>query len=337
MTRRPVLFRADASHALGFGHVARLAALVEELRRCGDEPCIWFGADAAARRWLAARALPTVAVAPAPATVVAEARARGAIVVVDGLALARSLVPALVAERVSVAVIDDRGEAPWQVDVVVNPNLHAPGLAARYAAARTALLGRRYAMLRAEIREIGRGGTRARHPRTRLRVAVTFGASDPIGATARVVGGLSRDRPLQLDVIAGPGFRDERALERAVAQARARGHAVTIHRSPPDLAAIFAGADAAISAAGGTLAELAYLGCPAFALAIADDQVEPARAQAAAGLVAGGLDARTLEASALEESLARFVADDVQREVYRERALATIDAEGPRRILAALA
>ena len=49
-----------------------------------------------------------------------------------------------------------------------------------------------------------------------------------------------------------------------------------------------ASCDLAISAAGGTLAELAYLGRPTLAIAIVPDQVANARRHVEAGLVAGG-------------------------------------------------
>ncbi|HEX8108250.1 MAG TPA: hypothetical protein VF516_11010, partial [Kofleriaceae bacterium] len=50
----------------------------------------------------------------------------------------------------------------------------------------------------------------------------------------------------------------------------------------------FVTADAAVCAAGSTLAELAYLGCPALGFAIVPDQVLPATSQARGGLIAGG-------------------------------------------------
>src|SRR6185312_16563752 len=46
MIGRRVLFRADASHGGGFGHVARVCALIEELNDRGAEPIAMFGGDA---------------------------------------------------------------------------------------------------------------------------------------------------------------------------------------------------------------------------------------------------------------------------------------------------
>ena len=54
MTRPVILLRADASHGLGLGHVARLAALLEEIDPSVAEPIALFGGDPAnVRAWLA--------------------------------------------------------------------------------------------------------------------------------------------------------------------------------------------------------------------------------------------------------------------------------------------
>ena len=45
MTRPVILFRADASHGLGLGHVARLCALIEEIDPAAAEPVALFGGD----------------------------------------------------------------------------------------------------------------------------------------------------------------------------------------------------------------------------------------------------------------------------------------------------
>ncbi|MBX3155899.1 MAG: hypothetical protein KF773_07865 [Deltaproteobacteria bacterium] len=48
MTQARILFREDASHALGFGHVAHICALIEEAQ--GHEPVALFGGDEAATK-----------------------------------------------------------------------------------------------------------------------------------------------------------------------------------------------------------------------------------------------------------------------------------------------
>jgi spore coat polysaccharide biosynthesis predicted glycosyltransferase SpsG len=205
-----------------------------------------------------------------------------------------------------------------------------------YPGARQRLLGRKYLMLRRDIRRFVRGAS-SPEPKAgeRLRVVVTFGGSDPIHATARTVAMFPPERPLELGVIAGPGFRDTSALDAAIATARAAGHVVHLHTSPPDPGALFVAAHAAVCSAGGTLGELAYLGCPALAYAIVPDQIAPARRQVDGGMIAGGKPWADVDDDMLRSELLRFVQDDAGRRVQREHALASVDGEGPRRIIAA--
>ena len=104
---------------------------------------------------------------------------------------------------------------------IVNHNVHADELRNTYVQAKKKLLGRRYAMLRRDIRRYTRGSCR---PMTgaRLRVIVTFGGSDPVDATSRTLQLLSDDRPLELVVIAGPGYHHDLWLRDAIEVAKAR-------------------------------------------------------------------------------------------------------------------
>lgn len=409
MIRRPaILFRADAGHRIGFGHVARLATLIEELAALGShgaDPIVMFDGDCELASWLAnygiiadvepvGHGLPGPAIAPALHLPVNENATTSATrrpgyaprpsftesmdfvdrvaldalvpkatlrawttqdviaaatdpcvraVVIDGPPLAEALVPALDARGVRTVVLDDRGDCPLPIDLVINHNHHAPALAAGYPKARRLLLGRKYLMLRRTIRRLGRGACitrRAGHLAAgttgdpeRLRVVVTFGGSDPVGATTRTMQLLPRDRPLHVIAIAGPGFRDADALYAAGHAAKAAGHTVEIVEAPDEPGAIFVTADAAICSAGGTLGELAYLGCPAFACAIVADQIAGARIQAYEGLIAGGGVWSELSDDRLRVDLRAFLTDDARRDALARRALATTDADGPRRIL----
>jgi spore coat polysaccharide biosynthesis predicted glycosyltransferase SpsG len=330
-----IVFRADASHAIGFGHVARTAALIEEVVESGGEPVVLFGGDElAVASWARDRNLEVI---PQQWTVEQVVRLaeemRPRAVVIDSPRLAAELAPRLAERGTRTVVVDDGGKLEIAADVVVNHNLHAPSLASTYPQMKRRLLGRRYLMLRREIRRFTRGSCRPMAG-ARLRVVVTFGGSDPVGATVRTLKLLPEDRPLELVVIAGPGFRDDEPLQSAACVARSLGHTVDIHRAPDDPGALFVSADAAICSAGGTLGELAYLGLPAIAYAIVRDQLAPARELARAGVIAGGGVWQDLDDDALRAELAAFLCDDLARAAVRQKALSTCDGDGPRRVVA---
>jgi UDP-2,4-diacetamido-2,4,6-trideoxy-beta-L-altropyranose hydrolase len=322
-----VAFRADASHAIGFGHVARLFAIVEELEAAGGQPCLFLGGDApAVGAWARDRGREVDVRAWTAEDVLA---ARPDAVVVDGPALADALVPRLAGAGIRSVMIDDVG-SPLAADVVVNHNFRAAGVP--YPNAARALLGRRYLMLRQDIRRLGRDACRAA-PAGRLRLVVTFGGSDPTNATARAVRLVPTARPCELVVVAGPGYRHDAALAAAMRAAEAAGHTTDLRRAPDDPGALFASADAALCSAGGTLGELAFLGCAALAFATVRDQLATARAQAEAGVIAGGGAWDDLTDAAIAGELAAFLGDDAARAQIRAAALATADGDGPRRIV----
>lgn len=298
MTR--IAIRATATSAIGLGHVARCAALVEEFAARGIVADAMFDGDASLRVWAATRSLTLAPIGPFD---------DHDLVIVDG----PHLLPDIVARRV--VALDDRGTTAT-VDVAINHNVHATP--AMYPNARRTLLGRDYLMLRRDITRHGHG---ACAPRAMRRILVTMGGSDPPNATARILAALPPT--IDVDVIVGPGYRGD-----LPSHPRA-----TVHRAPPDPAAIFVRADAAISSAGGTLGELAYLGVPALGVAIVEDQVAPAAQLAREGAIAGGL---WLEDVVLDDVLASFLTDHARRAAIRDRALATADGRGPARIADAL-
>ncbi|HVV85921.1 MAG TPA: hypothetical protein VHE35_22835 [Kofleriaceae bacterium] len=332
-----LILRADAGHRLGSGHVMRLSALAEAALDAGGAARILIGGEPAASvAALTARGLDAVASAsePSAAAISRHADELGAqAIVLDGPHFDPAWVAALAAGGRLVASLDDRGLSPLPTSVVINPGYGAESLADRYPAAATRLLGRRYHLLRRELRDLPHAG--APLADRVHRVLVTMGGSDPVGATARVVGAMPGER-LDVIVVLGPGFRDHAALAMSRARARARGHRVELVANPPSLGPVLASCDLAISAAGGTLAELAYLGRPTYAVAIVDDQVDLAARQRAAGLVAGGLPLASLTDDELTGDLAALLADPARLRTLRAASAATIDALGPTRILAAL-
>ena len=328
-----ILFRADASPAIGVGHIARITALIEEAESTHYEAVLLFGGDASlVRSWCHDRGLHPQLREWSTTIVLHECEhPRTAAIVIDGRPLAERLVPAI-PEHVRTIVLDDMGNARLPMSTVVNHNYNAPSLAASYPQARQRLLGRHYLMLRKDIRRYTRGSCRPllRNP---LRLVITFGGSDPPNATSRTLALLPADRRLDVVVMAGPGFRFHRELEAAAAVARGKGHTIDIRRAPDDPGALFVSADAAICAAGGTLGELAYLGCPALAYAIVDDQVSGARAQATDGLIAGGAVLSAMTDDLLRAELLEFVTDDERRAELRKKALASADSDGAKRVL----
>src|SRR5438552_17077507 len=96
LARPAIVLRADASHDLGFGDVARRSALIAEVERAGAEPIAMFGGDDTVAAWTRHQAI-AAQVRPwtSDELLAAAGQSRVRAVVIDGPALAGALLPAL--------------------------------------------------------------------------------------------------------------------------------------------------------------------------------------------------------------------------------------------------
>ncbi len=299
------LVRADAGPAIGLGHVMRCLAVAEALIDAGW--CCRFAAlalpvglaDRLAEAGLALTAPPAAPVAAGCSgdlawTVAAHRRDRARLVLLDSYALGSAWRAGLAGTGVWVATFDDMAETrPLHADIVINPAPTAPGLAyPRIAPGATALLGPAYLPIRRGLRGIAPPPLAARRS-----LLVLFGGSDPRGLTGPCLTALARrfagtaDRPRLVGVIGAANPEPPSAIAGA-----------TLLVDPPDLGVLFAEAGLAVSAAGGTLAELAVAGVPTLRVIVADNQIAAA-APAGAGRPAV-IDARDRPATAVAAEVA---------------------------------
>ena len=166
---------------------------------------------------------------------------------------------------------------------------------------------------------------------TAERVLITLGGTDPAGATPLVIRAFDQLPPgaFQLGVIVGSGNPHLEAINQAAEQSP---HRVAVRRSVADMSAAMASADIAVSAAGSTLWELAYMGVPTIALIVAEGQRPAAQAYAAQGcgialdLLADGATAP------LAGQIARLMGDAELRQGYANRGRQLIDGMGVVRV-----
>jgi UDP-2,4-diacetamido-2,4,6-trideoxy-beta-L-altropyranose hydrolase len=286
------LFRADASTAIGSGHVARCASLAHALAAAGHE--VHFGCRALAgdlNRWLEAegfRVHEILGSADAAMTESMDADAtknsvpaqRYDWLIVDHYELGAAWERAMAALADRVFVIDDLGRR-HDCDLLLDQNYENP-THARYAdpAGCELLLGPQFALLGPQFAALRPASLRRRREAI-SRVLVCMGGSDPFNETGKVLGGLSRlpQDELCIDVAIGTGNPHRGAVEAACAGLR---HA-TMHVQTPNMAELMAAADLAICGAGNITWERCALGLPGLATIMADNQADAAAAVDAAG------------------------------------------------------
>ena len=339
-----LLFRADASAAIGMGHAMRCLSLAEAYIGSGPGGrAVFLMAEPPPA--FASRATGTgaevrgLAAAPGSAGDVQETLAtagdvRAGWIVLDGYQFDGAFQAALVDAAHHVLALDDHGHAGrYRADLVLNQNAGAdPALYADRAPGTRLLLGPRFALLREEFRRWP-AQRRPVPPRAR-RVVVTLGGSDPDNVSARVLQGLAGLRgPLEILLLVGPANPHRSELQRAAA---ACPHPVQLATDVPDMAARLAWGDLAVAAAGSTVLELARVGTPQILIVLAENQAPGAAAMARDGLAASLGRHETLDPGAIAAAVVALAGDGERREQLSRRSRELVDGRGTTRVLAAM-
>lgn len=331
-----ILIRADAAPAIGAGHVMRCLALVEALQERGHDCRFAMAAVTPAIAGLLADYGLPIDRLPGP---IGAARDLGMLcklagaadaLVIDGYQFGAEYRERLAAVGRPILAFDDGAPAvPLFATVVVNTSSAAVAqdYAARARGSRL-LLGPAYLPLRKDIRQlIGTPRPAGGH------LLVTFGGSDPLGLTAPVLRVIAPRLRAKIDAVLGGSVADPGP---ALAAAAAFPNRIHLHRDTRQLGALMAGARLAISAAGGTLAELAALRTPSVLVTVADNQAAAARLSAGHGWCLA-FDGRTAGAVAtiVEAALALWP-DESRLATMSRAAKGLVDGGGPDRLADAL-
>lgn len=214
------------------------------------------------------------------------------------------------------------------VDLILNQNPHASADAYIQRAPKAyLLLGLDYTVLRSEFTAFAS----SRSPRVDLRrLLVTFGGGAAQGAHAAFLQGAKHlgDRLPQTTLIVGHAHPDPEDIVRQASSLRG----VSVRLANDDFPALVTRSDLAISAAGATLWELAFLGVPSLAIILAQNQ-EPLASylhSAGAGISLGWVSGQT--PGAVSENLGKLITDSDLLAKMSRRALALVDGHGARRV-----
>ena len=292
-----VAFRADASAAIGSGHVMRCRALAQALEERGATVEFKQESQLEAEDWL----------------------------VVDSYSLDAAWESLLRQKAAKILAIDDLADRKHDCDVLLDQNFF-PDAASRYEglvpARSRRLLGPRYALLHREFSQF------RKKLRTRTgeieKILVSFGGVDAGNETSNV---LSLLKPLRVavDVVVGAANPHANRIARECAEA-----GFAFHRQAMNMAELMAAADFAVGAGGSTTWERCCMGLPTLQVAISADQVAPSGALADAGLVFFG--GKTVTEEALRDALS----DPARLKDQSRRMRALVDGDGAKRVAAAL-
>jgi UDP-2,4-diacetamido-2,4,6-trideoxy-beta-L-altropyranose hydrolase len=334
-----VMLRADATAGMGTGHLMRLRALAEGLREGGTEVHLLTATDQpgllASFRQLGVVIHAVPSIHPDPRDVArlgaAAATIRPSWIVVDGYHFDAGYLEAA-ARAASVLVVDDLARLDrYPVAGILNQNAHALLLHYPATPETRLLLGTDYVLLRSEFRALPPPKRELADVRTML---VMAGGADPHRFTELVIEGLGRLGPvaIRVSIVVGPANTRGGEIRRA---ASALGPDVRVVESATAVRGLMEEADLAISTAGSTVWELAYMGVPAL-LADAGE----AERLLVSGIERLGLFERIgsigqIDASTVADAISQRMTDRAWRATMSERGRSIVDGRGVERVIGA--
>ena len=335
-----LLLRVDANAEVGWGHLMRCLAVADAWRDLGGRAAFVIRRDATSAAAIARvrsrghrcfvlgehassagdlRFLNTVAQAVAADWVV-----------LDGYHFSTDYHRGIRGAGLGLAVFDDTGHLPaYECDLLINSSPLAGEISYRCDPSTRRILGPAYVPLRTEVRCLRprRDIAAAGH-----RVLVTLGGGDACELALKVLAALRAlsNTLLEVQFVVGPSKATGAAI--ADALSRAPDARIEIVNSTDDLPARMIESDLAISAAGGTLWELAYLGVPTLSLTRADNQQPIAFALAERGAAHSLGNAQQVQPETITHHAQELLSDATARSAMAEAARQLIDGHGAARI-----
>jgi len=336
-----LLFRADASIAIGTGHVMRCLALAQAWQGAGGKALFAMeeatpSIDARLRgEGFEIAQLKATPGSPADAEETAAlAHTRDASwVVADSYKFGADYQAGLKSRGLKVLFLDDYGHAQhYSADLVLNQNIQDGEALYRDREPHTRLLlGPRFALLRREF-AAWRAWKRA-IPQTAQRLLVTMGGSDPANLTRQVVEAILSFPQVQTTVVVGgsnPHLPELRTLA-----ATGNGN-IWIEEDVTNMDELMSAADVAIAAAGTTSWELTCLGLPALLIVVASNQRFAAEELHRCGAAVNLGNAADVSVLSLSSHLANLIDSQHIRAAMSERGKALVDGCGAARVVRVL-
>jgi UDP-2,4-diacetamido-2,4,6-trideoxy-beta-L-altropyranose hydrolase len=339
MSSGSLLIRADASIAIGTGHVMRCLALAQAWQDAGGKAIFALAentpsVDARLRtEGFEIRMLKAVlgSLDDAEETASLARQYRASWVVADGYKFGADYQSNLKSDGLKLLFLDDYGHAGhYCADLVLNQNVKTEDLYQDREPETRLLLGPRFALLRREF--AGWRDWKRTIPQTARHVLVTMGGSDPANLTRRVVEAIWSLPQLQATVVVG-GSNPYLTELRSLAATR---NSVQLSENATNMSELMAAADVAVSAAGTTSWEIASLGLPALLIVLADNQhfaAEELHRQGAAINLGNGEEILALT---LSSCLANLVSSQDARKAMSERGRELVDGRGAARVVQVL-
>jgi UDP-2,4-diacetamido-2,4,6-trideoxy-beta-L-altropyranose hydrolase len=334
MSERAVLFRCDASSAIGAGHVSRCLALADAFSYAGCDVRFLVGPETP---WtcpelgdLGAR----VHVLAPGEDEVAAVRTYGAgrLLVVDHYGRDVRFERACRSFVHRIAAFDDASDRDHDCDVLLDAAAHSHAAYRSHVPEHAQVLcGLEYAAQRVSFREARPAALLRRDGKPAQRVLVSCGATDPGNLTLAVLTVLAEYAPaLAVDVALSSQAPHLESVRRALPAC------ATLHVDVRNMAKLMTVADISVGTPGATSYERAVLGLPSILIMVAENQRGVYNALLGANAAIGAGTPDEAMPSRLATCIRSLLADSDSRVRLSAISSDLVDGRGPWRIMLAL-
>jgi len=336
-----LLIRADAGPMIGAGHVMRCLALAQQWRAEGGR--VTFACSELPEvlgdrlRSEGCEVVITDVAVGSPDDAAATlnlARDLGAVVVADGYRFSVNYQEVVYGAARALLVLDDYGQiGTYRADIILDQNLGTTEdtYVDRPPDCRL-LLGPEYVMLRREFLDAGED-CREVDPTVR-NILVTTGGADVGGLAGTILEVLDEiPQSLNIMVLVGGAGSGTGMLE---ARVRRSHHRVRLVENAANMPEFMAETDLAVSSAGSTVWELAYLGVPAVLGVVAENQRVGASTLERFGAAVAFDGTSPSAAEELRTIIALLFDDYPRRSAMSETAQGLVDGKGAVRVVSGI-
>lgn len=322
-----LLFRTDASQAIGTGHVMRCLALARAAEEDGAEVHFLVAElPEFLRAALEERGITHSFISSAPygmddaeELLAAAKDMNAAWIILDGYSFDRSYRKALLSKGPRVLVLQDFGSDYDTADVILNQNIGAQGSKTDTHL----LLGPRFALLRPEFAE----RKEKLISKKACNILVTLGGADPSNVTGEIMDALKDVPSSKVTIVIGGAHPARQALQ---AKAKAAGFDCIVNAS--NMHHVMANADIAIASGGTTTYELACMGIPMLLTVLAENQRNVAREWERAGAAINLGWHEDLSKETILKAVRNLQEDCARRKIMAESGQKLVDGYGALRV-----
>ncbi|MBS4022826.1 MAG: UDP-2,4-diacetamido-2,4,6-trideoxy-beta-L-altropyranose hydrolase [Dethiobacter sp.] len=335
--RKKILLRAEASNIIGIGHMMRSFALAQYWKNMGGQVVFLSQEIPETLEKLLVNEnmklirLPDIAIGSkkdAQLTADLTQKTGAELIIADGYHFAASYQKLIKNKGLKLLVVDDYGHSDfYAADIILNVGLDAnERLYANREPYTQLLLGPEYVPLRQEF--LKRHGYKKEIAQVGKKLLITMGGADPDQVTLKVIEALSKlDSNYQVRVVVGLAYNYANKLKAAAGKSNA-----LLLQDVKEIAALMAWADIAISAGGGTLAEMAYMGLPNIVIKIADNQCSNMLYEKKIGASLFLGDAREITNEQITDSVKSLSQNYLKRQQMSANGRKAIDGKGSQRV-----